>query len=424
MDTSVQLYEAHTGLSVSWNPPFMSALMRWLGGGELATTALVILHVVLLYGASLLVIDSLLRARERNGNTTVTIWKMLLASAVVLNPIIAIYAGIVWKDVLFGALLAGGAACAIAALAEQGTPRGLYATLAVLALAAALLTRQQGIFMAPVLLLVLLADRGRRTTLRAWLLVMAAFALAVLFLQQSAGQAVRDSDSRSTSVGFRSIMIFDMMGIVAYSARSASELAAAITPQQLRAVRIVYQPSRIDSIASDPVAESWLNGFTPTALRGAWWALVCQNPGAWLKHRAAAFATLLGLSGIKHTLPVHTGVHGNTAYLQAVGLQERRSLRDLLVERVAASLFGLPLYRHAFWLTTLIVCAVAWHRCALQAPLRRTAGCIIAACALFYVSFAPTMIASDFRYLFAAIPLIGLVILVLAFGAREEEHAP
>lgn len=32
MDTSIQLYEAHTGLSVSWNPQFMSALMQWLGG--------------------------------------------------------------------------------------------------------------------------------------------------------------------------------------------------------------------------------------------------------------------------------------------------------------------------------------------------------------------------------------------------------
>ena len=36
MDTSVQLHEASIGRSISWNPPFMSALLRWLGGGELA----------------------------------------------------------------------------------------------------------------------------------------------------------------------------------------------------------------------------------------------------------------------------------------------------------------------------------------------------------------------------------------------------
>lgn len=37
MDSSVQLYEAFTGQSISFNPPFMSALLRWLGGGSVAT---------------------------------------------------------------------------------------------------------------------------------------------------------------------------------------------------------------------------------------------------------------------------------------------------------------------------------------------------------------------------------------------------
>ena len=36
MDTSIQLYEASTGQATSFNPPFMSALLRWLGGGEIA----------------------------------------------------------------------------------------------------------------------------------------------------------------------------------------------------------------------------------------------------------------------------------------------------------------------------------------------------------------------------------------------------
>lgn len=421
MDTSIQLYEAFTGISVSWNPPFMSALMRWTGGGEVATSVLVGANVVLLYGAFLLVGDCLLRARLHRGEATISVWAPVLACIVILNPIVALYAGIVWKDVLFGALLAAGGALSIAALHARAVARVLYTAMAVIVLAAALLTRQQGVFMAPVLLLILLLDRDRWSVAWRWLIIIAVFAGTAGLLQHKVAATVRNSGVRSTSIGFRSIMIFDMMGIVARSSRTASELAWPISAEEKEAVRRVYQPSRIDYIANDPVAEGWVTKIDPMLLKSAWWALVKQDPAGYLGHRALAFATLLGLRGVDQTQPIAIGVEGNPEYLRAVGLHEGRGPRDLLIYRIASSLFGWPVYRHAFWLMVLVGCAATLARRKLWSPLRRSALCLVAACALFYASYLPTTISSDFRYLFGALPLIGLLVLILAFGMEPME---
>lgn len=424
MDTSIQLHEAHTGISESWNPPFMSALMRWLGGGEIATTALVLLQVLLLQGGTLLAADALLRARERAGQFVVPAWALLAGLMVVLNPIVALYAGIVWKDVLFAALLVCACSLSFAAIVGSGlmTTFGC-ATGAVLMLAAASLTRQQGVFMAPVLLMVLLAGRGWGRPVWRWVALVVSFAALTLVLQQQVEHAVRGNGARSTSVGFRSIMIFDMMGILARTQRQAADLAVPITAAQLEAIRRVYQPSRIDYIANDPAAEGWVVSIDPAALRGTWWALVRQNPLAWLAHKLAAFSTLLGLRGLEPTQPMHIGVDGNPAYLHEVGLQEKRGPRDLLAWRLGSAMFGGPLWRHAFWLLVLAGLALTWWRRPLAPAWHRAAGCIMTACVLFYTSFIPTMISSDFRYLFGAIPLEGLVLLMLALGPRPQEAA-
>jgi hypothetical protein len=423
MDTSIQLYEALTGTSISWNPPFMSALMRWLGGGEVATTALVLISTVLIYGAYLLVADCLLTAREANGEQAVGLLLVLTAAAVVLNPVVAILAGVVWKDVLFGALLAAGSAFGIVVVLQHGTPRAISLTAAVLCLAAAFLTRQQGVFMAPVLLLILLARDGLHTALWRGLALAAGFALAVWALSAAANTSIAGNGGRSSSQGFRSIMIFDMLGVVAHSPRPAGEFAFPISDTEAAAVRRVYQPSRIDYIARDPVAEGWVAALSPQKLRAAWWSLVKQNPGAYVSHRVAAYATLLGLRGIAETLPVHVGVDGNQEYLRAVMMTERNDAKDRFIYRFAASQFRSPWYRHAFWLAALALCSVLVAYSRLTVPLRRAAWCILTATGLLFASYGPTMISSDFRYLFGAIPLIGIVVLILLFGMRSPASA-
>lgn len=423
MDTSIQLHEAHTGLSESWNPPFMSALLHWLGGGELATSATVLLQILLLYGGMLLIAAVLLRERVRMGTRTLPAWALLLSLAVIANPIVALYAGIVWKDVLFAGLLIGSCALALVVTTSQGLLRFGCAVAVLFLLAAALQTRQQGVFMAPVLLLLLLARQGWGRPVWRWIFVILGFCVSVLFLQQRVGETVRDSGTRSTSVGFRSIMIFDMMGILARTQLTAEELVVPISKVQLDAIRRVYQPSRIDYISNDPVAEGWAASMSPVVLQASWWALLKQNPVAWASHKTVAYATLLGLRGIEPTTPIHIGVDGNAKYLREVGLQERRGPRDLLVWRLASSMFAWPVWRHAFWLAVLVVSTLVLRRASLVPPLRRSAYCVIVAGSLFYASFVPTMISSDFRYLFGAIPLVGALILLLSLAPRHVEVA-
>lgn len=420
MDTSIQLYEASTGQSISWNPPFMSALFRWLGGGEIATTAVVFLSSVLIYGAFAIIAVSVAKARIEYGWPNIPAWRTLLAVILVLNPIVAIYVGIVWKDILFPSMLAAGCAFGIAAGLGSRFQRWACAALSVVLLAAALLIRQQGIFMAPLLLLVPIISLSPTNSFvrpRIAILAFACFAAIGLGLQFLTDASIRGSDGRSTSVGYRSIMIFDMLGIVSRSNRAAGEFAFPINVEQLTAVKLVYDPSRIDYVAREPLAEGWLSEQANDSLRQAWWAMLKQNPIDYIGHRSAAYATLLGLRGIEPTFPVHIGVDGNQAFLEAVGLPIRRDARDLLVYKVASMFFDWPIYRHAFWLLLLVVATVMVARTQLPGRLRASTVMIIFSTSLFYLSFLPTMISSDFRYLFGAIPLITIIWLIILLGA-------
>jgi hypothetical protein len=422
MDTSIQLYEASTGQSISWNPPFMSALLRYFGGGEVATAAIVFMSTVLIYGAYAFVGRTMARVRLDQGLPRVAAWRVVLSCVLVLNPIVMIYVGIVWKDVLFASFLAGATACGLAAGVGAWQQQYLAAALSVLLLAAALLTRQQGVFMAPILLflpVIALASNARVRRLYAHgVAVFILFGILAVGLHSAASGAIRGADGRSVSQGFRSIMIFDMIGVVSRSSLDAGAFAYPITTAQVVAVRKVYDASRIDYIWRDPVAESWLEAASPGELRKAWWSLVKQNPMAYLTHRAAAFATLLGLRGVAWTYPVHIGVEGNPEYLKIAGVPEGRDARDQLVYRFASAFFNWPIYTHAFWLFALVVCAIAVKKARLLSYLKTSSTIVLAAVAAMFASFIPTMISSDFRYLFAVVPLISLVGMVLLLGAR------
>ena len=424
MDTSVQLYEASIGESVSWNPPFMSAVLRWFGGGELATASIVLLNTLCFYGAFAMVAISVSHMRKTQGLSKIPTWRAAVACLLILNPVIFVYTGIVWKDVLFAALLTAAAALGILTASKRGLELRVYAALSILLFASALLTRQQGIFMAPLLLLILPIARwpvGRFSKIRLVALILIGFVAAVLMLQATSSQSIRRADGQSTSVGYRSIMIFDLAGIVAYSTRTSDEFAYPITAQQTQAVRAVYDPRAIDYLERNPVAINWIGALSNRSLFDAWRLMVIQNPSAYLSHRIAVYGTLLGLPGKNLTAPLHIGVDGNAEYLAAVGVPVGRDARDQLVYQIASSFFKWPIYRHAFWLCFLVAATVIVAKAHLPGHLRMVCAVIISATFLLYFSFIPTAIACDFRYLFAAIPLITIVALILLLGSGRED---
>lgn len=419
MDTSMQLYEAMLGKSISWNPPFMSALMHWLGGGEIATALLVFLACGLIYGGYALTALSCAQKGRRIG-----IWRVVIAILVVMNPVIAIYVGIVWKDVVFAAFLCGGAGFGFAASRGSKPLRWLFALVSAVLLAAAMLARQQGVFMAPVLLVVpilMLAGGASGSAFWArWVVLPVVFIVAVSAFSVATSATIEGNAGRSTSVGYRSIMIFDMMGIISDSPLGAEQLAYKVPPKIWSGIHKIYKPSRIDTLDLDPAVADWFGSLSLLQMRTAWWELIKQNPGSYIHHRVEAYAKLIGLRGMDDTLPVHIGIEGNPEMLEAMGIKARRDSRDLFVYSIAVKFFDWPIYRHVFWIGLVLVCAAVLSVTKLPRPQRSATALVLLAAGLLYLAYLPTMIASDFRYLFGAMPLICIALISLLMGSAEE----
>lgn len=421
MDTSIQLYEASTGQATSFNPPFMSALLRWLGGGEIATSIIVLINATLLYGGLALIAITTIQVKTHQGSSKISVWRLAIACLIIANPIIFIYIGIVWKDVLFASLLTSGCAFGVAASSGTTFRRITFISISVLLLACGYLTRQQGIFMAPVLLLVPIASAWSfKPTKKIFslLTIILLFIGSVIFIQSETKETINSLDGKFESVGYNSIMKFDLAGIVSNADMPNTYFAHPISAEQLTAVRSVYDSSRIDYLERSKIALDWLN-LPHNKLKHAWFQMIKQNPEAYLTHRANSYAALLGLHGVAGTLPIHVGVEGNPTYLASVGMATGTNKRSQLLYGIASSFYEWPIYKHISWLLALIGVVTIGMMSAIPKPLKLIGFSITASSALMYASFVPTTIASDFRYLFATIPLIMCLMIIVTLSANR-----
>jgi len=425
MDTSMQLYEAYAGRSVSWNPPFMSALMRLYGGGELATALLVATNSLLTYAALSIGFASLL---ESDGHPRIAFarWRAVLGLLLFLNPILFIYVGIVWKDVLFASMLMLAAAASIAAAAAPNRRVSLaWGVVAMLVLPIAMKVRQQGVFMAPILAAAPLAGTliGRSWT-RAEKWRCATALIAVFFMTAIACSVFTDSmihgaGDKSNSVGFSSIMNYDLVGGVVHSTTPTTQLPVRITEVQRAAARGYYTSTRIDGFQGSAVLSGWLDGFSPEERKQAWWAMWTHEPRALVEHRIKVFETVLDLNGIDRCLPVHIGIDGNEAYLREVGMATGRSARSLAIYDFAMKFKSWPLYRHWCYGLSLLAALVVIWRARLAPRIRAVTSIIALATLLFYASFLPTAISCDFRYLYTGVCLVTLIWMVVIMRAAR-----
>jgi hypothetical protein len=413
MDSSLQLFEAHTGTSISWNPPFMSALMRWLGGGEVATAALVWINSILTY-VSLAKIAGSSVSTNSAPEARLSFWKAIVFIAILLNPILFFYVGIIWKDVLFASLLTAAISLSFAAGANRGKRAIVLAVLAVVILSVSMDVRQQGMFMAPILaaLPVLALARNQKTAGRRIVILVG---LAGVFLMTqwltdgAVDNAIDGAGRKSSSVGFRSIQNYDIAGVIALSRHPTSDLPIPMSETQRSAIRHVYSSQRVDYLSYSSEVSDWLNQLSDDGRKDVWRNLIAWDPGAYVRHRVAVFMTLLNASGNSRCLPVHVGVDGNPAYLDAVGLVAATDARDSLVYKMASNLFHWPIYRHWVYFISLFAGAFFLSVARVNPTLKAMGYVIAFATSLFYLSFLPTGIACDFRYLYAGIPLVSIV---------------
>lgn len=430
MDTSIQLYEASIGKSAGWQPPFTAALMKWLGGGEAATGRIVLLCSLLTYGSLGYVAAAVLRNRSARGDHRIAAWRVALCALLLLNPVIFVYVGIVWKDVLFASVLTAAVALSFAA-AISPLRRGLVLSLAAaVLLAIAMQVRQQGVFMAPVLLVLpiaaMVSARGwpRRRRVVGAIAVAGAFLVSLGVTSALVAQAITGAGDKSSAVGFRSIMIFDIAGTVARSGTATEALPVPISEEQRDAVRRAYTGRNIDWLALDPVAWAWLDAFTNEQRKEVWLSLVRHEPVAFLGHKWEVYRNLLDVNGLQGCLPFHVGVEGNREYLRSVGITQGRDGRDLLVYVLASAFLSWSLYRHWFYVLGLLGAAAAMAAVALPPRLKTMCAVAALASALLYLSFLPTAIACDFRYLYPGIPLVTMLWIVLLAGGSARQSPP
>jgi hypothetical protein len=410
MDTSIQLYEAKLGQSISWNPPFMSAFLRFLGGGEVATYFFIFFNTLLTYGAFALVSSSVIKASIEANQKKIALWRVLIILILIINPIIFIYVGIVWKDVLFSSMLVAGCACILSVSDHSGPltrAQWCLIYISVLFFSCAFFVRQQGILMTPILICssIYVVYKGAKNKKIQIALLIAIFMTSLVLVDRWISDTIKGGNNKSSSQGYRSIMIFDIAGIITELGSSSGCLDTDMNLEQKYHIRKNYHPSRIDYLALEPIALSWFVDKTNGELFSSWASCIEKNPIAYFRHRYNSIAILYGLKGVQFTLPLHIGIDGNVEYLKSVGISPSRGNRAILVYEIGTPFTGL-LFRHIFWLIIILALVISWF---VRRSIFKTDMVIAFSCVILYLAYIPTMISSDFRYLYPAIPLISIL---------------
>jgi hypothetical protein len=415
-DSTIQLLEAAQGKSSSWHPPFMSAMLQVLGGGVRATTAFVLLCTAMTYAGLALAAPSL-PMRDHPLKTG-------LAALVMANPVLLLYNGIVWKDVLLAALLC--LACGASMAATTANRRGLRwgsAAIAAACLIVAAHTRQQGLLFLPLALLPLLAASSDGPPGRGqWLTWIATVLAAFLLLGHWTGTRIQHVAGWDRERGLQRILAFDIVGTLAMSrdpaaARHAQPLGG------IEALRRAYHPSRIDTIRQEPGVALHFDNVRTSTLRKEWRATVGGHPSAYLQHRGAVASHVLGMQNLQRCLPLHVGISGPAEALATVGLSPGVGTRAQWLYDRAGLLYGTPFFRHWFTASVLLVFVGFGARIRNTQPGR----------IIFWFSLAATLyvlvttvfaIACDFRYLYPAVSVASACAIALLFQRPAGGHAP
>ncbi|HZH44652.1 MAG TPA: hypothetical protein VEY50_11280 [Lysobacter sp.] len=418
MDSTIQLHEANSGQIDSWAPPFMSALLAWLGSSSVATALFVLLNTAATYGAFWL------SARAQTASWPW--WRLPLALLLIANPVVFAYVGIVWKDVLLASLCVLALGLTVAASrAETASVRIALAGLALMVLLPIPMVRQQGVLLMPVFALspaILIAESAAPDK-RKWVLAGVAVAVVtghLLLRMAVAATFVQGPDGRDMSVGARIIRSYDLAGIQARTGADGPLARAGAPVEVVTAVQHAYGGDRVDHLSANTAIGNYFSQIDDASLKAMWWDAIQHHPFAYARHRLSAFAWLLGLRDPQRCLPVLVGVDGIPEFLRESRLRAENDPRDDWLYEKYKRLFGAPLWQHWFYVLLLAITLVtAW----CQGPrVRRLLLPWIVGLGLFVGAFLPTSIACDFRYLYLLIPCLTAIALTLLVPSEQGQR--
>lgn len=395
-DSLAQLSEGRSGLRETWGP----ATYAWILGVFDEIVPGTGLYVV---ASSALLFGSLLALRALQ--PTVSWWAAPVAGLFVLSPLILIYQGIVWKDVLFANLAVTGFVCLAGASVSwnQPTKRWLALAGALLCLAFAALVRQNGVIAILIAALALGALRfggGWRQAL-AWSAGSLITALVVMQVLGAATQ-IKTQGPVKPDVGIRILQHYDILGAVARDPNYPLAEINKTNPASVARIRAVaagvYSPERVDFFDRDPTLGPALWSIPRASVAAEWRDLVTRHPDIYLAQRADVFRWVFLTPRIEACLPQYVGVGGPEALVAKLGLTNAIDPADQSLANYATYFYGTPVYSHlAYAVLALIVAGVLlWRRRGGDLAI---AGLLLAGLA-FAASFFVISIACDYRYLY------------------------
>jgi len=418
VDSGYQVLEAINGQSISWSPPFTSALIRWFGGKETGTSVLLFLNSVMTYGSFGLVYAIFYC---RNTSVAMPKWHFIIFLILVLNPILLIYLGIIWKDVVISSFLSLIFALTLVSGEVSQKCKKILLLLALIFCALLPWIRQQGLLIGPFIATFicyrLCTNISVKSYKKYFFILFFAFYIACSMLSYWAVSfTIKPDNFRDYRTGFSEVFKYDLAGIWYFGDHSLPFIKSVDFPGE--SIQNTYSGERIDTLNLNPKVLNYFERNPPSS--SEWLIAVIQNPFAYLKHRSNVMSWLLGGHGITNCLPLVSGVNLPPGLSEGIDIPNRLDQRNQMVLKVSKILEPLPIFRHWLYLANLILCSIAVFFLRRE---RLTVGIAVVVCWLYFLSFIPMGIACDFRYLYPLIPLLTLIdIVMLGIGVNLKKQ--
>jgi hypothetical protein len=386
-----------------WQSPAMIALWRFINPVAPGAASMFLLIITMYWLAFGLLALAFMRR---------TILLALLLPLLALTPPAFVFAGIIWRDVLFSVtwLLAG--SIAFVAVERATVARVSFQSLALVLCSFGVLLRPNALIAAPLLTAYTLwpTEFSWKRTAVMFLPAMAVFFGLVQVVYYGALGAVRQHP-------LQSIMVFDLGGISHFSRQNQFPVRWNEAETELL-LNVCYKPTEWDIYWTRTPCQFVMQKlekeeklFGTPAVTSAWIGAIAHHPVAYLEHRTAFMWNFLAGSNLTMWL---IDVEDTTK----IPFPDRPAF--VAVKNIHDELKPTPLFRAGSWLLVcMALCVFGWGR-----RDRPEGAYIIGVCgsAVVYVlTFYAVGVASDFRYGYWAVlaSLTGGVVAVASALRRQ-----
>lgn len=387
VDSLIQLYEGFSGESISFNPPFMS-LMLGLFGKVGSPPVIFILLMQSFYSLSIWIVY----------RKTKNPWLFALALIPLSNPIISMYTGIVWKDVLL-AHSAGLIFIYLTMLHKLQLNITLLRLTGIFVLMVIIMgSRQQGVLFvvvaAGILAAIYPAKRYIKPIIFLSLVSAVAFTTSTINNILEQPYAVRDNNT-----GLMIAIRYDLAGINSNGGDLKQAIDEPLMVTELYQDVKHYTSYRVDTLLS-PTPLYWK--LTNSEAISIWVKAIGYNPSSYFQHRLQHYSNIMGLNKRELCSPMYTGISNfkhprvTTRISTLLGYAGKESPYGHEIRKLTNKILNTPIYGHWFYAVLLILASLyLWYK-KDYVPLVWSLGILA-----FSASFSVLSIACDFRYIYS-----------------------